>query len=230
MVKYILVAFMVLICSASYSQGNSFAEESEINEPWIGARRRMPPLGHRRSGTLEGSATFSPSWMLNRKFSNYYLSAFGEYHLDLQISLRSDNYFYLNSGDEYPFVEDAFRSYVGVMYHLNPSPFTNWDVTVGFQPGITLMSTTNNTDGLQTLVAIEPSRVVVSPSFAVSLGAKFYVWKYFNFFANVNYLNSKMGGIPGGPFKTDEIVLSAGLGFQIQTKRATTYRNVQPLE
>lgn len=213
MVKSILIAATVLSGSFSFAQLGSSSVEAYGKRVMM-----MPPPGYRQPGTLEGSATFSPSIMLNRPSTNYYLSGFAEYHFDYRVSLRSDNYYYLNSVEEFPFIENAFRSYVGISYHLNHDQFSNWDVTVGFQPGITVMSTTNNTEGLQTLVAIEPSRVIVSPSFALSLGAKFYVWKYFNFFANVNYLNSKMGGIPGAPYKTDELVFSAGLGFQINTR------------
>lgn len=211
MVRSLLIGAIALSSTIGFAQSGSLTTEAY-------GKRMMRPMGFRQAGTLEASATFSPSVMLNRPSSNYYLSGFAEYHFDTKVSLRSDNYFYLNSVEEFPFIEDAFRSYFGILYHLNQDQFTNWDVTLGFQPGITLMSTTNNTEGLQTFAPIEPSRVVASPSFALSIGAKFYVWKYFNFFANLNYLNSKMGGIPEGPFKTDELVFSAGLGFQINTK------------
>lgn len=213
MVKSILTVVIAL------SSTMSFAQVGSLNsEPFDGIRRSEPTLGYRRPGTLEASATYSPSTLLSRKSSHYYVSGYAEYHFDRRVSLRSDSYYYLNSNNEFPFIENAIRSYFGILYHLNDDQFSNFDVSVGFQPGVAIMSTTNNTDGLQTLVAIEPSRVVVSPSFALSLGAKFYVWKFFNFFANVYYLNSSMGGIPEGPFNTDEIVVSAGLGFQVQTK------------
>ena len=61
-------------------------------------------------------------------------------------------------------------------YHLNHDQFSNWDVTLGFQPGITIMSKGNYL-GIDPIVELEPSRNVVSPSFALSVGAKFYVWK-----------------------------------------------------
>ena len=57
------------------------------------------------------------------------------------------------------------------------------------------------------------------PSFSVSVGTSFYVWKYFNFYANLAYVNSNLKAVSGGPFKTDELIFSAGLGFQIQTRK-----------
>ncbi|MFT5779725.1 MAG: hypothetical protein ACI837_002684, partial [Crocinitomicaceae bacterium] len=46
-----------------------------------------------------------------------------------------------------------------------------------------------------------------------------YVWKYFHFFANATYVRSKVSGVSFGPHQTDEFMFSAGLGFQIPTKR-----------
>ncbi|MFT6983995.1 MAG: hypothetical protein ACJAUD_002775 [Crocinitomicaceae bacterium] len=175
--------------------------------------------GYRQRGLLEASSTISPSTMLSRKSKNFYLTGFAEYHFDLNVSLRSDTYFHLFGVEEDAFINNGVRSYFGVFYHLNHDQFSNWDVTLGVQPGITIMSK-GNYIGIDPIDELEPSRNVVSPSFALSVGAKFYVWQYFNFFANTSYLNSSMGGLPDGPFNTDEIIFSAGLGFQIQTRRS----------
>jgi len=203
MVKGLLVMAFVCLASFGYSQ-----------ETGLVIQRAMEP-GYRQKGLLEASATISPSTMLSRKSNNFYLTGFAEYHFDLKVSLRSDTY--LHGVEENPFINNAVRSYFGVFYHLNHDQFSNWDVTLGVQPGITIMSKANDI-GVESIV--EPPRNVLSPSFALSVGAKFYVWKYFNFFANTSYLNSSMGGLPDGPFNTDEIIFSAGLGFQIQTRRA----------
>lgn len=211
MVKSILIASIVLTGSHSFGQLVN-------NSNFEGKRMMMPQAqSYRQPGLLEASATFSPSTMLNRKANNFYLSGFAEYHFDRRISLRSDNYLFLNSVEANSFIENAVRSYFGVFYHLNQSQYSNLDFYIGFQPGITAMSKSNY-NGNQTFVAVEPSRTILSPSFAISTGVKYYVWKYFNFFVNVSYLNSSMGGVPDGPHKTDEIVFSAGLGFQIKTK------------
>lgn len=182
----------------------------------------MDPPSYIQPGTLGASATFTPGVMLNRSATNYYLSGYAQYQLDDKLSMRSDNYFYLSSGDEAAYFDGGFRSYFGVFYHLNRGALRNWDNYIGFQPGICYMAKNpyyQDGEIINTLIELEPE-YRLTPSFALSIGTTYYVWKYFNFFANVSYVNSKMGGISGGPERTDEILVSAGLGFQIQTRKS----------
>ncbi len=174
-----------------------------------------PPLkqGYRVPGLLSASATFTPGAMLNRDVNNYYLSGFAEYQLDRKLSLRSDNYFHLNSSTDPSYIDQAFRSYFGMFYHLNQSGYSNWDVKFGFQPGFTVMRL-NSADSSPVMV---PSDWVFAPSVSLSAGFDFYVWKYFHFFTNLAYVNSTMRGLPSGSQRTDELLFSAGLGFQIRT-------------
>jgi len=172
-----------------------------------------PELGYRVPGLLSASATFTPAAMLNRKSNNYYLSGFAEYQLDNRLSLRSDNYFHMNGNGNPTFVHRGFRSYFGAFYHLNQSRVDNWDVKFGFQPGITFMRSYSYQD----LMFPDASDWVVSPSFSLSVGFDYYVWKYFHFFTNLAYVNSTMRGLPTGAERTDELMFSAGLGFQIRT-------------
>lgn len=168
------------------------------------------PVNYRVPGTLGASATFTPGIMLNQDRTNFYLSGFAEYHLDRKISWRSDNYFYLNSPSaEFSDVTPLFRSYFGAFYHLNSSVSGNWDVKIGFQPGISVLEKNNN------LPAIDASSRALMPSFAVSIGFDYYVWKYFHFFSHLSYANATMRGASNGSIKTDELLFSLGLGFQI---------------
>ena len=206
MVRGLLIGISVFVSSVSLAQN-------------VDAKMIMyEPEGYVKPGTLGASATFSPSWMLNRPSANYYLSGYAEYHLDHRLSFRSDNYFMISSADEDPFLDQAFRSYLGAFYHFRKHPWSNWDKYIGFQPGIAYMARNPYQGGIQPLVAIE-SEYSLSPSFAITAGTSFYVWKYFNFFANLTYVNSKLIGVSGAPAKTDELILSAGLGFQIQTRK-----------
>ena len=170
---------------------------------------------YRQPGLLSASMTFSPGTMLNRNSNNFYLSGFAEYQMDNKVSLRGDTYVFLNSPDEVPFVQQGFRTYFGAFYHLNQALIHNWDVKFGFQPGITVFQPeiwVENAPGIT-----PESRFYVSPSFSLSAGVDYYVWKYFHFFANVAYVNSNLRGTPTGGYRTDEILFSAGLGFQIKT-------------
>lgn len=160
-----------------------------------------------RPGLLKASATIAPGKMLNRTVNTIYLSGFLEYHTDRHISLRGDTYWYIDGAAQKAtdvLLISASRAYFGAFYHWN---MKNWDNYVGFQPGISLLR----------FSAISP-KVSVCPSFAVTAGSTFYVWKYFHFFANLTYVNSKAYGLNGGSLRADELIFSAGLGFNLNTK------------
>jgi hypothetical protein len=165
------------------------------------------PSSYRVPGTLAGSATFTPGVMLNRNQVNYYLMFFANYHLDRRVSLKSDSYLFLNSSSESAQEQSIFRSYFGAFYHFNATEYGNWDASIGFQPGVTYMEQSGAAGFNSSLV----------PSLAVSVAFDYYVWKYFHFFTQLSYVNSTMRDLPGGSLRTDELLFSAGLGFQIRT-------------
>lgn len=156
-------------------------------------------------GLLAASLTYSPSTMLNHAESNFYITGFAEYLLDDHFSFRSDTYLFLNSENEDALIKDGGRSYFGIAYHLNRG---NWDGSIGFQPGLTFMNRT-----------ISTTKPKLEASAALRVGTSYYVWKYFHFFANLTYTKSKLLVYQRGSLKTDEFIFSAGLGFQIQTKK-----------
>jgi hypothetical protein len=66
---------------------------------------------------------------------------------------------------------------------------------------------------------VDPTaKLQASPSFAVHVGTTYYVWKIFNFYLDLAYVNSAFRGLDNGTQRTDELILSAGLGFQLQTR------------
>lgn len=162
-------------------------------------------------GLLKATATIAPSYMLNRNVKNIYLSGFAEYHLDKKLSFRGDVFYFVDGqGDleSHLWLKDGFRTYFGAFYHFNKS---NWDKYIGIQPGISLLRPLGSVESDARLQAI--------PSFSVHAGTTFYVWKYFNFYLDLAYVNSTYRGLKEGSAQTDELIVSAGLGFQIQTKR-----------
>ena len=163
-------------------------------------------------GLLKFTATISPSSMLNRSVGNIYISGFAEYHLDKRLSIRGDAYWFVDgkskSNGSNLFIGQGMRSYFGAFYHFNKK---NWDKYIGVQPGIAM---------LKPLAEISPdAKLQVSPSFAIHIGSTYYIWKYFNFFVDIAYVNSTYRGLPNGSERTDEMILSTGLGFQVNTKR-----------
>lgn len=155
-------------------------------------------------GLLEASLTYSPSVMLNHDQNNFYVSGFAEYFFEKNFSFRGDSYLLVNTNDYHTsLLLSGVKSYFGIAYHMSKG---NWDGYVGFQPGITVMN--------RKLLDTRPEA-----SAALRIGTTYYVWKYFHFFANLTYTRSKLNMLDIGTFNTDELTFSAGLGFQIQTKK-----------
>lgn len=159
-----------------------------------------------RQGTLKASATIAPSMMLNRDANNIYLNGFIAYQLDEHFSLRGETFFYINNATSTnPIYAGAIHTYFGAFYHKGKR---NWDNYLGFQPGVSVVKTAFKNNA-------------VLPTFALKIGTAYYVWKYFHFFTDLTYTNSSIRGIAldYGSIKTDELIISAGLGFQINTKK-----------
>ncbi len=161
-------------------------------------------------GLIKATATIAPSKMLNRNVGNIYLSGFLEGYLDKHWSLRGDTYLFIDgnshSGHDNYIINAASRTFFGAFYHTNKN---NWDQYIGFQPGLSVIRPLDST---------EPGYQAI-PSFAIHVGSTYYVYKYFNFYVDLAYVNSTVRGLPSGSHKADELILSAGLGFQIQAKR-----------
>lgn len=175
---------------------------------------RMPEQW-RVSGLISASATYAPSIGLTDGVNRFHLHGFAEYHVSKAVSVKSDSYLFLNSTVVEFYDDDMFRSYFGAFYHLNQRSLGNWDVKFGILPGITYLKRTPwlNNEGE------DPYTRSLAPSISIVAGFDYYVWKYFHFFSQVSYLHSNMRGFPSGSILMNEIVFSAGLGFQIPTIR-----------
>lgn len=161
-----------------------------------------------RPGMIKASATISPSVMLNRDIQNIYINGFISCQLDRKFSLRGESFYFLkNAATKATDIgfSGGMHTYFGAFYHETKG---NWDNYFGFQPGVSVVQT------------IFKPGASVCPSFALKIGTAFYVWKYFHFFADVTYTNTTVRGLSIGAYRADELILSAGLGFQINTKPA----------
>ncbi len=170
------------------------------------------PMGWRVPGLLSASATYAPGFMLNRDQTNFHLNAFAEYHLNWRVSVKSDSYWFLNSPNEKTHELQMLRSYFGMFYHFNTDPFSNWDLKLGVMPGITY---SRQEEALDSFGYVQSKSF--APSVSVALGFDYYVWKYFHFFTQLSYVNSTARGLLHGSQRMDEMLISAGLGFQIPT-------------
>lgn len=165
-----------------------------------------------RPGLIKATATISPSNMLNRSVQNIYLSGFLEVHPQKNISFRGDINWFIDGHSRNDmsneFFQEGMRLYFGSFYHFNKN---NWDNYIGLEPGIALFKPLSSVDPTAKLQA--------SPSFAVHVGSTYFVWKIFNFYIDLAYVNSSFRGLDNGSQRTDELILSAGLGFHVNTKK-----------
>jgi hypothetical protein len=199
-----LLVFIVLACSSSV--------HAQVQLGWAIPRPVPQPL-YRNVGVLSASTTLAPGLMLNRNQVNFHFHSFAEYHLNRSVSVKSDSYLFLNSPNLQIKDLKMIRSYFGMFYHFNRRYFGNWDVKVGFLPGITYSQ--------QSAAFEQEERRVgsLAPSFSFAVGFDYYVWKYFHFFSQVSYVQSTMRGLPNGSERADELLFSVGLGFQVPTRK-----------
>ena len=159
-----------------------------------------------RPGLLSSSLTISPTFMLNRDESSYYLTGFLEGKLDNHLSFRGETHYHVGGSERIPYFKLASRTHFGIQYHLNKG---NLDGYIGLMPGFMITQVNNDFNSL----GENPVHVV--PSFSTNIGVSYYVWKVVHFFANVTYVHSTVNEVRDVNSRADELMISAGLGFNI---------------
>lgn len=152
-------------------------------------------------GLLNATVILSPSKMLNRGESNYYITGFLEGRVEKNISFRGEIHYMLANNNE-KFLRNNLRSFFGIQYGI---PFGNLELHTGFAPGFAIMKSN-----------LAPNNTEFVPSAQLNVGVRFYVWKYFHFFSNFSYIHSRMNNLNRVSGLTDELMLTAGLGFNFQ--------------
>jgi len=163
-----------------------------------------------RPGLLTATATISPSIMLNRNQINYYVTGFWQIRFHKNLTFRGEGHYLTGGNKDIPYFRNNGRLHFGVEYHKSVK---NFDSYIGFMPGFSVLQLTED----RSLANEQMTRFV--PGFSANIGVTYYVWKYFNFFANFTYLNTTVRGVTQTNNRADEIMLSAGLGFNINAKK-----------
>jgi len=171
-------------------------------------------------GLLKGTATISPAFMLNHPIENIYINGELEYFTEKNISVRGDSYWFLSSQQKPSLLNQNSFIVAGALYHF---PKKNFDYFIGFQPGVSLVQpyVVYVHAGPGTLInwVDIPDQTKVCPTISAITGITYYVGDYFNFFLNVRYTKSRYFGYDSGELNLDQLILSGGLGFNIQTKK-----------
>lgn len=128
-----------------------------------------------------------------------FLNGETEYFVEDKISIRGEFYYALKNSN---YVFSNSQILFGGVYHFS---FGKLDLNIGLQPGVMLV------DQLFT----GPKLL---PTLGAFTGANYYVWDYFHFFGNLRYIKATNNDNSYSP-KLDQIVFSAGLGFQLHTRK-----------
>ena len=210
MVKFISCIFIIQL-SLVFSQELPGLDPNE--------KLNQTKTNYFQPGLLKASATISPGRMFQNDANTINLSGFLEYVLDKNYSLRGDVIQFIDANfGANSMIRPEFqnRLFIGVFRHIGKGNFKWYN---GIQAGTTITNYKNN-------FTLE-SKTHVAPSFGLKTGAAYYVWNYFHFFADLTYLNSTLRGTNFGSKRMDELLFSAGLGFQIQTKKQVKkYRTI----
>jgi hypothetical protein len=159
---------------------------------------------------LKLNLALNQGFMLQHKNTNLYVSGNLEYFPEKNISIRGDCFWYIDSRQKNPVLNRNAMILFGGLLHL---PKGRNDFYAGLQPGL---SYTKPNDPLQ-----EGNNMSwrLMPVLSISAGYTLFFAKYCNFFLAANYNISRYRGGNAGSIKLDEIMISGGLGFQINTKR-----------
>lgn len=160
-----------------------------------------------RPGLLTVAGTLSPSVLLNRKEVNYYFMGYIEGKFHPNFSVRGDIYIMTGNAST-KFLRHNIRSFIGILYGY---PFGNLESHVGFLPGFSVMESNVNRGKFEFV-----------PSIEFSVGIRYYVWKYFNFFADASYIHAKMNSIRNVNGMADDVSFNVGLGFNLNVIRSQT--------
>jgi hypothetical protein len=199
MVRFLSLLFLLIFVANIYAQKDS---------------------AYRYPGILKATATITPGLMLNANQTNIYINGELEYFADDKISIRGDGFWMVGAQQKIALLQQNSSVFFGALYHFHKNRF---DYFIGLQPGLSITkpnATNEITSQLPVLVNIQKEYdYKLLPNFSPLTGITFYVSDYFNFFLNVRYVYARYFGYENSSLNLSEFRVSAGLGFQIHTKK-----------
>lgn len=165
------------------------------------------------NGLIRANLAFNQSFMVQHKNKNVYLGGFLEYYTSKSLSFRGDCLWYIDSRQQDPLFKQNYTVLFGSVLHL---PKGRSDFQTGVQPGFVISQPVNKANPDLS----NPLRV--NAALSLMLGYTLYFSRFCNFSLAANYIISNYRGSKSGNIRTDEFLISGGLGFHIQTKRQIT--------
>lgn len=159
---------------------------------------------------VRGSVAISPGFMTQRPLTNIYVVGKLEVFADERISWRGEGLWYIGNQQDSPLLEQNSQITFGPFVHFTHKRL---DFALGIEPGVALTR-----PGMDSTF-LEPAPLRVIPNMALCGGLTFAVWDYFQFFIDARYTHANYTGPYSNLIPLDEVVLGAGLGWQVPVKR-----------
>ena len=159
---------------------------------------------------VRGSVAISPGFMLQHPVTNIYVVGKLEVFTDKRISLRGEGLWYIDSQQRTPVLQQNSQLAFGPFYHFTSKRL---DLCIGFEPGVAFSRPVQDTTFL------EPAPLRAIPNMALCAGLTYSIWDYFQFFVDARYVHARYTGPYSNGLPLDEVLLGAGLGWQVPVKR-----------
>jgi len=161
-----------------------------------------------RRGLITASGAITPGFMVQQPYTNIYVSGQIAWYAEERISFRGQASWFVDSQQSPALLKRNDQVSAGMFYHFGKDRL---DLNVGFEPGISFAQ-------MAPILDVVPRPVAVVPTAALGAGLTYFVWDHFHFFAGVRYLRSALHGTPSGTIRLNELMVSGGLGFQINAR------------
>lgn len=150
---------------------------------------------------LQGTASLYPAWMLNRNVQNNYVAGHLNYFVHDKYSFRGEIMSYIDAQGDAKYLSSHTQLQAGFGRHF---PIKRWNPYVYYMMGLARVRLHSQTG------------TDLQPTIGLIGGTQFHASRFFYFFAEANYQHmqdpSKAGNL-------DQLYVTAGLGFQLSTKR-----------
>lgn len=163
-----------------------------------------------RNGLLKATASFYPSKYINSNLKQDYLGGNAEYFFHDKFSFRGDVFQSLNDVQNTSFsMLGATKLTFGFNKHFSKG---KWSPFVGIYTGVSRLIEKSTLPSFAEI----PPQVELLPVSGLMVGTQFYFYKYFHFYIETRYTH-QMNPFREG--KLDDISFTAGLGFQLSTRK-----------
>jgi len=162
--------------------------------------------GFVHKGILRGALTYSVGKMTSFNITNVYLTGNLEYYADKRISVRGDDYFFVNSLNNNKFLKQNSALYFGACYNF--PTHSHFNPMIGLQPGV-VVSQLNSVAGSDVA-----NPVNVAPLASIIAGFNYFGERWFHILVDVRYTVGRHLD-EDGLFQLNELSFSFGLGLNL---------------